>query len=285
MAQDWAEPPHVEDPFDHLGEAPFDGVETRFDIDLFEQLNKEYEAKPLVPKPLQYDADSIFQRSRKRLLELHNLMDLSGKRVLEIGCGAGYEVWLLANHFDSEAWGIDVSERRAWASLSTDRTRYVEGDIALAPELASEYFDRIISTTVWEHIANPFSALQETYRVLKPGGLAWIRGNLYRSALASHMYREITFPFPHLLFSDEVFREFYRRRGEPERPSAWVNRLTWSQYERYFELIGFDVRMANFEERPLDEEFYRRFESALGRYPRFDLTKDFFTVILQRPRT
>jgi hypothetical protein len=37
-----------------------------------------------------------------------------------------------------------------------------------------------------------------------------------------------------------------------------------------------------FRETPLDEEFYRRFEDQLGRYPRWELTKDFFEVVLER---
>jgi len=80
-----------------------------------------------------------------------------------------------------------------------------------------------------------------------------------------------------------VIREFYRRRGEPERGASWVNKVTWAQYERFFELIGFRVRAARFRERPFDEEFYHRFEDALGRYPKSDLMKDSFTVVLEKP--
>jgi hypothetical protein len=85
------------------------------------------------------------------------------------------------------------------------------------------------------------------------------------------------------LFSDEVIREFYRRRGLDERGTTWVNKVTWAQYERYFELIGFRVRMVKFLEKPLDTEFFHRFQYVLDRYPKFDLTKDFFTVVLERP--
>ena len=36
------------------------------------------------------------------------------------------------------------------------------------------------------------------------GGLAWIKAN--RGPKASHRYRWVNFPWPHLLFTDEVFR-------------------------------------------------------------------------------
>ncbi len=32
-----------------------------------------------------------------------------------------------------------------------------------------------------------------------------------------------------------------------------------------------------------DEEFYRRFEDVLGRIPRWDLERDFFTAVLEKP--
>jgi hypothetical protein len=41
--------------------------------------------------------------------------------------------------------------------------------------------------------------------------------------------------------------------------------------------------MVQFAEKPLDTEFYRRFSYVLERYPTFDLTKDFFTAVLERP--
>ena len=110
-----------------------------------------------------------------------------------------------------------------------------------------------------------------------------ISANLYRSQVGSHLYRDLYFPWPHLLFTDDVIKDFYRRRGMTERGSSWVNKLTWDHYERSFETIGFNVKMLRFSEREVDEEFYKRFEDVLGRYPRFDLTKDFFNVVLEKP--
>jgi SAM-dependent methyltransferase len=284
IADDWPEPPHVDDPgapvrsvYDRGASAP------AYDIDLFEQLNAEYADKPVVPAPPGKDADSRAGRARERMLGLHRALDLADKRVLEIGCGAGYEVWYLAHHFGADAYGIDVMSRKAWNALADERTHFECADMTVANPFPESFFDRVLSFTVWEHVTHPYALLREMHRVMKPGGLAWMRANLHRSAVASHLYREIFFPYPHLLFSDEVIREFYRRRGEHPRGPSWVNHVTWAQYERYFELVGFRIRMLRFTERELDEEFYRRFEDVLGRYPRFDLTKDFFTVVLEKP--
>jgi SAM-dependent methyltransferase len=285
VSPDWPDPPVVADPDERVRYFPtYLRDETqRFDIELFERLNAEYESKPVYPVPPKYDTPTIAARTRKSLLEVHGAIDLANKRVLEIGCGTGYHVWFLAHHFGSEATGIDVAERNTWKALSDEKTRFVWADITDANPLPEKHFDRIMSFAVWEHVTHPFRALQEVYRMLRPGGLVWMNANLHRGPLASHLYREIKFPWPHLLFSDDVIREFYRRRGLKERGAAWVNKLTWAQYEHYFRQIGFELKMVRFSGRPFDREFYERFEACLNRYPLFDLEKDFFTAVLARP--
>ncbi|MBI4730032.1 MAG: methyltransferase domain-containing protein [Acidobacteria bacterium] len=254
----------------------------RFDVDLLEELNREYAPKPVVGEPPKYDVSSLAERARRRVMRVHDAVDLSNKRVLEVGCGRGYEVWYVANHLGSEAHGMDVQEYPSWTSLAGERVRYHLADFTRENPFPPDGFDRVYSFTAWEHIVHPRRAFAETFKVLRPGGLAWIRANLYRGSHASHLYRDIFFPWPHLLFSDEVIKEFFRRHGKPERGAAWVNRLTWEQYERIIEDIGFELRTLAFTERPFDEEFYRRFEGVLGRYPRADLTREYFTVVLEK---
>ncbi len=281
IADTWPEPPQIELPDATTGSvAPDAGPARPLDIDLLESLNAEYAAHPFHQPPAQ-DAGSRAERARKRLVEAHRLIDLSERRVLEIGCGAGYEVWYIAHQLNSDAYGLDIAARAAWEHLSGPSVHFACADIAAGHPFDANQFDRIISFSVWEHITQPYAALEQTFRILKPGGLAYISANLHRSAIASHRSREITFPWPHLLFSDDVVREFYKRRGR-NVTSAWVNRLSWADYEQQMRRIGFQIRMLRFSERPIDEAFYQRFEAVLGRYPRTDLTRDFFKVVLEK---
>jgi SAM-dependent methyltransferase len=281
----WPTPPRIAGrPFDIVRTRhPVEGSDPAFDVELFEALNAEYADRPLVPHPLEYDDEAMAERARDRLGWVHKSIDLRGKRVLEFGCGGGFEVWLLAHHFGADAWGVDISERVAWKTLADERTHLVLADLAVDRPFPEDHFDRVYSFYVFEHVTHPHAALAELFRILKPSGLAWISANLHRGPLASHRYKDVMFPFPHLLFGDEVFREFYRRRGMPELDAAWVNRLTWAEYEDHFARIGFRVRRTTFRETPLDEAFYARFESVLGRYPRTDLQRDFFQVVLEKP--
>lgn len=254
-----------------------------FDIDLFEALNAEYASHPLVPEPTKRDSSSRAERARRRLETVHDSIGLTGQRVLEFGCGAGFEIWYLDHWFGADAVGVDVVEKAAWEGLRGPRTKLVLADLATEQPFPADHFDRIISFSVFEHVAHPFAALTELHRVLKPGGLAWISANLHRGPRASHQYRSVYFPYPHLLFQDDVFAEYFRRHDLPGHGASWVNRLTWAEYENHFERLGFRIRALRFTETPLDEAFYRRFEGILGRYPRWDLTKDFFQVVLEKP--
>lgn len=117
---------------------------------------------------------------------------------------------------------------------------------------------------------------------MKDDGHLFVSANLYRGPQASHRYRDVFFPWPHLLFTDEVFEAFYLQfRGRPNRP-AWVNKLTYSGYRHYFEILGFEVQREWFSCSPFDEDFYSRFEDVLSRYPRTDLERDFLHAILVR---
>jgi SAM-dependent methyltransferase len=285
VGADWPDPPRVDESgsvvrsiYDTGGRPPV------MDLALMEGLNEEYRSRPLVPKPLGFDQESREERARRRLLEVHRGIDLAGKRVLELGSGAGFEVWYLSHHFGADAWGVDVSERRAWALLSDEHTHFVLADLATDRPFEAAFFDRIYSFMVLEHVVHPWAVLNELYRILKPGGLAYISANLHRGPKASHIYREVYFPFPHLLFSDDVIREFRLKHHGRSEGASWVNRMTWSQYEEYFRQIGFVMRSLRFRGTPLDEAFYDRFENILGRYPRWDLTQDFFIVVLEKPK-
>lgn len=282
----WPDPPVVDEPMTIVGRTSEGSVRAplTFDIDLFERLNAEYADKPLIPAPRGNDAASATERARKRLEMVHESIDLAGRRVLEFGCGAGYEVWTLAHRYDADAAGIDIDERRAWEALRSPRVQLVRADLATEQPFPADEFERVISFSVFEHVTHPHASAAELFRILRPGGLAWISANLYRGPMASHRYREVTFPWPHILFQDDVFREFYRRRGDPPNAASWVNRLSWLDYEAMFRRIGFRMRSLRFSERPIDEAFYRRFESVLGRYPRWDLERDFFHVVLEKPR-
>jgi 2-polyprenyl-3-methyl-5-hydroxy-6-metoxy-1,4-benzoquinol methylase len=257
-----------------------------FDLALFRELNQEYESRPVIPAPRHLDDGSRGDYAAHRARLLHDRLGIRGKRVLEIGCGAGDTSAEIARHYDCEVVAVDLFHYPSWTRLQVPGLRFVKGDLA-EPSTAAMVaslgpFDRIFSMVVWEHVAHPFALLQAARDVLSPSGVFYLYANLYRSAVASHRYREVYFPWPHLLFGDDVFAAFYESIGKEVELPAWLNKLTFAQYLLYFEQLGLDVQQRWLATRPIDEAFYARFERQLAAYPRFDLGLDFFAFVLRR---
>ncbi|MHC4592991.1 MAG: class I SAM-dependent methyltransferase [Planctomycetota bacterium] len=256
---------------------------TRFDLDLFLQLNKEYKGKPVRETVRQADRKSRGLHAQERAAMLEERMGVRGMRVLEVGCWRGDLPAVLARDYECEVVGVDVQEYSAWKEFDHPNLSLRVLDIGLEHDLEPESFDCIVSLVAWEHVQHPYSTLKACKDLLKPRGRFYLRANLYRGPLASHRYRDVYFPWPHLLFTDEVFEQFYRHEGmRPRRPS-WVNKLTYPHYLLFFEMTGFSIEQEWLASRPLDEKFYKRFEDVLSRYPILDLTTDFFDVLLTKP--
>lgn len=256
------------------------GAET-FDLRLFLELNEQYKNRPVVPAPRKSDDDSRTALARQRAALLEERVGIRGCRVLEVGCGAGDMSAIMAGEYECEVVGVDIREYSTWRQHGHPKLSLEVLNISQDYTPLEGKFDRIVSLVVWEHVQHPFSALRACRELLAPNGLFYLRANLYRSAVGSHRYREVFFPWPHLLFPNSVFEEFYEHIGQKRARPAWVNKLTYAQYLYYFEALGFIVQREWPCHRPLDEELYKRFEDELSRYPVFDLTHDYFDVILR----
>jgi SAM-dependent methyltransferase len=254
----------------------------RFNLALFLELNGEYRSRPLMPAPRTGDPAENADRGANRAQELAETFGLKGKSVLEIGCGRGEVARTLAAGYGCRVVAIDIQRFPEWTESKGVDFFVADLTDGAPPSLGT--FDFIYSSAVWEHVRHPYTMLKEAKRLLASDGVFRLSANLYRGPKASHRYREVYFPWPHLLFEEDVFEAFYQHIGmKPYRP-AWVNRLTAAQYQRYFELLGLSVRKLWYSVTPLDRTFYQRFEDRLSRYPIFDLERDFIHVVLTHRR-
>jgi hypothetical protein len=199
IAEEWTDPPARPAPFRRV-EAIADDPPRRYDVELFEALNAEYASHPIVTDAPKYDPVSIAERSRRRIATVHDRIDLRGRTVLEVGCGSGYEVWHLAHQLGSDAWGIDIAEREGWRTCAAIASTWSP------PTWPTRRCSRPRSSTGRCRSRSGSTSPIRSRRSpswpgsCRPGGLAWIRANLYRGPTASHRYRDVFFPFPHLLF-------------------------------------------------------------------------------------
>jgi SAM-dependent methyltransferase len=106
------------------------------------------------------------------------LLDLEPTdRVLDIGCGAGRAIALIAARtLHGHVSGIDLSgamvrssSRRNAAIAAAGRVDVQQGDVAALP-FADQSFDKVVSIHTLYFWADPVRAVAEIGRVLKPGG-------------------------------------------------------------------------------------------------------------------
>lgn len=131
------------------------------------------------------------------------LNGVSGKNILDVGCGEGSLLKILKDKGNSVS-GIEASETGQQAckkkriecfSVDISRERFPFED---------EAFDIVTCLEVIEHVENPYQALCEIKRVLKPGGKLIISIPNPRSM---HAY---IYPG---LFDFEAFQQFLQQGG------------------------------------------------------------------------
>jgi arsenite methyltransferase len=100
-----------------------------------------------------------------------------GETVLDIGCGGGLDVFLVAQRIgrDGHVIGIDITHEmvnRAKETAAKGNYRNVEfltGDMEKIP-VKDNSFDAVISNCVMNHALDKVKAFMEALRCLKPGG-------------------------------------------------------------------------------------------------------------------
>lgn len=103
---------------------------------------------------------------------LHSDIQLDLK-ILDGGC-VGSPLPAFCIRKNCEVWGVDVDE------CNVSGLHYRIGDIR-SLSFESDYFDRVICTSVIEHIKDdPMVTIRELLRVLKPGGLLSITTDINR---------------------------------------------------------------------------------------------------------
>jgi SAM-dependent methyltransferase len=95
-------------------------------------------------------------------------------RVLDLGCGEGQIARLVLDRGARVAVGVDTSAAQLAAAVARDGgATYVRAS-ALGVPVRTGWFDAVVACLVLEHLPDLDAALDETARVLRPGGRAVI---------------------------------------------------------------------------------------------------------------
>jgi SAM-dependent methyltransferase len=125
--------------------------------------------------------ESILERHRYAL-DIFKNSKLMGN-FLEIGCAGGFflDVMRAAGW---KVWGIDLS--KSAIQFARQRKLNVMNKDLYGAKFKSNSFDAILMGDVFEHVPDPVDFLNETFRILKPGGVLVVKTPAY---LNTWLYR------------------------------------------------------------------------------------------------
>ena len=171
-------------------------------------------------------------------------IDLRVSRVLDVGCGAGYQSFALAG-IAGETVGIDINvdlqdlparrERMRLALLEDvddARVRLETGDVTdLRFDDCS--FDLVVSNVVLEHVRDLPRAFAEIRRVLRPGGLSVNGVQPWFGPDGGHSLCTLDFPWGHVRLSEEEFADYVAAWRPLEAADAVRRHRTGFQQPRH----------------------------------------------------
>jgi ubiquinone/menaquinone biosynthesis C-methylase UbiE len=213
------------------------------------------------------DLDQVYANDDRIIENLRQVLDLGGKRVLEVGAGTGRDSETLSG-LGAEAWTLDYSEQSLllMADNIEKPVRIVCGDAFSLPFRPGS-FDVVFHQGLLEHFTNPEDILAENYRVLKRGGflLADVPQRFHYYTLAKHV----------LMFFDKWFAgwetEFSPRDVEAMVEGAGFEIVGCYGHNLYPPIWYRGVRKVLFRRGirlpmyPLDSGFFRGLRTGLGK--------------------
>ena len=121
------------------------------------------------------DLDQYHFEKLHHLLRLVDFNGYRGRRVLEVGCGAGVDLARFAKG-GAEVTGVDVAPAAIDLARANFAQQGLAGDLLVANgeqlPFPDDSFDLVYAHGVVQYTANPQRLVDECRRVLKPGGQA-----------------------------------------------------------------------------------------------------------------
>lgn len=189
---------------------------------------------------------SVYEGKSKLAILLGDefLSKISGKTIIDFGCGEGAEAVEMAQKGAKRVIGIDIRED----VLKTARKKALTAGVQNTCQFVSstkELAEIIVSIDAFEHFADPAGVLGTMNRLLQPTGEVLISfGPTWYHPLGGHLFS--VFPWAHLIFSEKAlirWRSTFKRDGATRfsEVAGGLNQMTIRKFEELIEGSAFKL--------------------------------------------
>jgi SAM-dependent methyltransferase len=213
----------------------------------------------------------VLDLANGRLLPQYILLQAAGHRVI------GIDLINRPQPLNSEEIGYRVARwlyARRVPGYSIAYHTLTCGDVAILP-FPSESFDLVTSIAAFEHFLNAPAVVAELERVLRPGGVAYIRIHPFTCPSGGHNLKLMEIPLRHLPAGVDAWDHLRRRRLPFHVP---LNELRIDQYlaefAKHFEIVKHYCAM-----REGEEFLTPAIEAELAAYSRDELTCGAYVIV------
>lgn len=203
------------------------------------------------PGVIRYDADGLIERAREKVGQLAARVPIDGcRRSIELGCWDGMVLAALVERVRGmTALGADRSTDGIDRRARVAGVRFVQTD-ASTLAFGADSVDLVYSFAAFEHFADTAGVIEESWRVLRPGGYLYLLfGPVYTSPYGLHAYRQIPLPYCHYLFADADLRAYATEQGMPVK-WPYVNGVSVTAYRRLWAEAGKRFDTLYYHEHP-----------------------------------
>jgi|SRR5215469_18286529 len=178
------------------------------------------------------------------LLGTEFFRNVSGKVIIDFGCGEGNEAIEMAQRGAAFVIGVDVRED----VLRTARKSAIVAGVqntCIFVRTAEQKADLIVSLEAFEHFSDPAEILCVMAALLRPRGEVFVSfGPTWYHPLGGHLFS--VFPWAHLIFSEKAliaWRSAFRSDGATRfsEVAGGLNQMTIKRFEQLVAASPFEI--------------------------------------------
>jgi SAM-dependent methyltransferase len=178
--------------------------------------------------------------------------EIAGRRVIDFGCGKGYQAVGYALAGAESVIGVEIAEELLKQSKARVEQNGLAGKVRIEQRLTSDIKgDIIVSQNSFEHFIEPEATLQLLKASLAPGGKIYVTfGPPWYAPTGAHMGFFCPVPWIQVVFSEKTILEARSMFREDDRRSykeAGLAQMSIAKFERVVKGSGLKISSRRYD--------------------------------------